>query len=173
MLRLAVLSARGRLGTFTGALLAFFAASVIATVPTIVVSPFARGNPANPRTNSVLYDHTSVLKLIEWRWGLEPLTARDASAEVANLAYALNFAARDPSLPDFPVIPNPPLDPCTLDDILRTLDTGETVVNTNKALAVAQAKNNAGKDDESYDFYLLMKSERMQGWTVRQSLIER
>ena len=31
MLRMAILSARGRLGTFTGALLAFFAASVLAT----------------------------------------------------------------------------------------------------------------------------------------------
>ena len=26
----------------------------------------------------LLYDHTSVLKFIEWRWGLAPLTARDA-----------------------------------------------------------------------------------------------
>jgi phospholipase C len=57
--------------------------------PTQIVSPFARGNPAKPRINSLLFDHTSVLKLIEWRWNLEPLTARDASEEIANLASAL------------------------------------------------------------------------------------
>jgi phospholipase C len=34
-------------------------------VPTIVVSPFSVGNPAAPTINSGLYDHTSVLKLIE------------------------------------------------------------------------------------------------------------
>src|SRR5580698_3228553 len=34
-------------------------------VPTVVVSPFSGGTPATPRINSALYDHTSVLKLIE------------------------------------------------------------------------------------------------------------
>jgi phospholipase C len=48
-------------------------------VPVIVASPFSIGNPASPRINSGLYDHTSVLKLIEWRWGLNPLTKRDAA----------------------------------------------------------------------------------------------
>ena len=57
--------------------------------PTLIVSPFARGNPAKPRINSLLFDHTSALKLIDWRWNLEPLTARDASEEIANLASAL------------------------------------------------------------------------------------
>ena len=53
-------------------------------VPTLIVSPFTRGNPAKPRINSLLYDHTSVLKMIEWRWNLEPLTARDGSDEIAS-----------------------------------------------------------------------------------------
>jgi phospholipase C len=38
-----------------------------------------------------LYDHTSVLKMIEWRFGLAPLTVRDAGAD--NLASVLDFAA--------------------------------------------------------------------------------
>src|SRR5262249_16704849 len=38
------------------------------------------------------YDHTSVLKMIEWRWGLAPLTVRDASAR--NLAEVLDFGRR-------------------------------------------------------------------------------
>jgi phospholipase C len=37
------------------------------------------------------YDHTSVLKLIEWRFGLAPLTTRDAHAR--NLAEVLDFSA--------------------------------------------------------------------------------
>jgi phospholipase C len=142
-------------------------------VPTLIVSPFARGNPAKPRINSLLYDHTSVLKLIEWRWGLDPLTARDASNEVANLASALNFTTQDASLPALPVIAEPPLDPCTLDDIFESLDTGETVVNTAKAMHVAQEKRNSGVDNETYDFYLMLKSDRVQGWPLPETLKEK
>jgi len=50
----------------------------------------------------MVFDHTSVLKLIEWRWGLAPLTAHDASSDVANLAYALNFKEPDGSVPNLP-----------------------------------------------------------------------
>lgn len=45
-------------------------------VPIVVVSPFSAGNPASPTINSLVFDHTSVLKLIEWRWNLPPLTPR-------------------------------------------------------------------------------------------------
>ena len=45
MLRLAVLSARGRLGTFTGALLAFFAASVIAMAWGMQLESILRTHP--------------------------------------------------------------------------------------------------------------------------------
>ena len=140
-------------------------------VPTLIVSPFARGNPASPRINSLLYDHTSVLKLIEWRWGLAPLTARDASDEVANLAYALSFSSPDPSLPTLPVIAEPLLDPCTLEDVFESSETGAKVISASKATAVAQSKQGVG--DEAYDFYLLLKSERMQGWTVPESVLEK
>ena len=60
-------------------------------VPALVVSPFSMGKPATPRIDSHLYDHTSVLKLIEWRHGLAPLALRDASDDVANLALALDL----------------------------------------------------------------------------------
>ena len=47
-------------------------------VPALVVSPYARrGLIARGR-----YDHASILKLIEWRFGLEPLTERDRRAAV-------------------------------------------------------------------------------------------
>src|SRR5580698_2578508 len=81
-------------------------------VPVLIVSPFAKGNPDKPRINSLTYDHTSVLKLIEWRWQLQPLTARDASNDIANLALALDFTTQDASLPALPVIKNPPWRPC-------------------------------------------------------------
>ena len=38
-------------------------------------------------------DHTSMLRMIEWRWQLEPLTVRDAGA--TNLADVLQFHAPD------------------------------------------------------------------------------
>src|SRR5262249_55248258 len=53
-------------------------------VPCMVVSPFARREGSN-----TVFDHTSVLKMIEWRFGLEPLTVRDATAN--NLAEVLDF----------------------------------------------------------------------------------
>jgi phospholipase C len=74
-------------------------------VPCIVASPFTRGHPANPRIAHRRYDHTSVLKLIEWRWGLRPLTQRDASrraTDPGNLAHELRFGRPDPAVPALP-----------------------------------------------------------------------
>lgn len=45
-------------------------------IPAIVVSPYARPG----YVSSQVYDHTSILKLIETLWNLPPLTRRDASA---------------------------------------------------------------------------------------------
>src|SRR6266700_2636734 len=53
--------------------------------PTLLISPFAR----RAHTSHVVYDHTSILRLIEWRWNLEPLTVRDATAN--NPADELDF----------------------------------------------------------------------------------
>ena len=54
-------------------------------VPAIAMGPFAprRIETAGP------YEHCSILKMIAWRWGLEPLTVRDRAAR--NLAEALDF----------------------------------------------------------------------------------
>jgi phospholipase C len=54
-------------------------------VPTVVISPFARRGFVSHKT----FDHTSILKMIEWRFGLKPLTPRDKHAH--NLATALDF----------------------------------------------------------------------------------
>lgn len=70
-------------------------------VPAIIVAPFAqRGHVAN-----TVFDHTSVLRFIEWRWKLDPLTERDATA--ANLAEALDFSNRSLDAPSYVVDPAP------------------------------------------------------------------
>ncbi|HMG86815.1 MAG TPA: alkaline phosphatase family protein [Terracidiphilus sp.] len=142
-------------------------------VPTLIVSPFARGNPASPRVNSLLYDHTSVLKLIEWRWGLEPLTARDASNEVANLASALAFSVEDTSVPALPVIAESPTESCTSSVTSALQGGGRVEIDSGKAIELARVGNRTGLGDESYDFYLLLKSERMAGWRLPANLREK
>jgi phospholipase C len=96
-------------------------------VPTVVASPFSRGDSCDPRVSALVFDHTSVLKLIEWRWGLAPLTPRDASGDVHNLAYALNFREPDASVPNLPQ-PQAPLiaAPCLANLGGGILSTGST-----------------------------------------------
>ncbi|HEX4629075.1 MAG TPA: alkaline phosphatase family protein [Gemmatimonadales bacterium] len=65
--------------------------------PALLISPFAR----RARTSHRVYDHTSVLRLIEWRWGLEPLSIRDATAH--NLAHELDFTQPDLGAPTYTV----------------------------------------------------------------------
>jgi len=55
-------------------------------VPTILFSPFAR--PGHVSHN--VYDHSSILKMVEWRFGLTSLTRRDRAAR--NLAEVMDFA---------------------------------------------------------------------------------
>jgi phospholipase C len=83
-------------------------------IPVVVASPFTRGDPANPKVDSRVYDNTSILKLIEWRWNLRPLTARDASTDVGNLAFALNLVNPDPSVPVLPLPDEPLVVPCLI-----------------------------------------------------------
>ncbi len=45
-------------------------------VPCIVVAPFAKAG----HVSHVIYDHTSILKTIQHKWNLPPLTRRDAAA---------------------------------------------------------------------------------------------
>ncbi len=71
-------------------------------VPAVIASPFTRGIETTPFVNHVVFDHTSILKLIEWRWGLAPLTPRDASTDVGNLASALAFGLGITALPTLP-----------------------------------------------------------------------
>jgi len=61
-------------------------------VPTVIVSPFARpGYVGSVEHPEVAYDHTSILRVIERKWNLAPLTERDARA--ADPLVALDLEA--------------------------------------------------------------------------------
>jgi phospholipase C len=62
-------------------------------VPCIIGGPFA---PARV-THAGPFEHCSILRMVEWRWSLEPMTARDRHA--TNLAEALDFSARTTPVP--------------------------------------------------------------------------
>jgi len=77
-------------------------------VPCLLISPYAmRGLVTHD-----VFDHTSVLRFIEWRWGLEPLTVRDETAN--NLAAALDFSKHNKkrSASQYAVPPGPFGAPC-------------------------------------------------------------
>jgi len=72
-------------------------------VPCLVASPLAkRGHVAHD-----LYDHASVLRMIEWAWDLPPLAYRDAEAnnlaDVLNLGYEPDLDTHHWELPEFEV----------------------------------------------------------------------
>jgi phospholipase C len=66
-------------------------------VPCLVISPWSPRQMVAHGT----YDHTSILRMIEWRWHLRPLTIRDASAN--NLAEVMDFTEPNLNAPRFAV----------------------------------------------------------------------
>lgn len=69
-------------------------------VPLIVVSPWSKPN----LVSHTVRDHTSILKLIEVRFGLQPLTQRDTDAD--DMEEFFDFSA-----PHYPQAPNMDLQP--------------------------------------------------------------
>jgi phospholipase C len=68
-------------------------------VPMLILSPFSRGG----FVSSDLFDHTSVLRFLETRFGAEvPNLSAWRRAAVGDLTSALNFAAPDQSIPALP-----------------------------------------------------------------------
>lgn len=70
-------------------------------VPLLVISPWARRQYVSHTT----FDHASVLKMIEWRWGLRPLAPRDAAAN--NLVELLDLTSPNLTAPVYPVPAGP------------------------------------------------------------------
>lgn len=84
-------------------------------IPVCVASPFSRNrhfDNGHTRVSRSVFDHTSVLKFIEWRWNLVPLTPRDASDDITNLARVFDFDRPDFSVPNLPKPIAPPPQPC-------------------------------------------------------------
>jgi phospholipase C len=71
-------------------------------VPAVIVSPYARPG----YVCSEVLDHTSVLKLVEQKWNLPPLTRRDAAAATPLPALDLDSP---PAFADPPELPAPSL----------------------------------------------------------------
>ena len=71
-------------------------------VPTVVVSPWNVGSPLVPAVNHTVFDHTSVLKLIESVFDVAPLGLRETSNDVGNLLSAIPLNRRPQ---DAPVVP--------------------------------------------------------------------
>lgn len=68
-------------------------------VPMTIVSPFSRGG----FVSSDLFDHTSILRFLETRFGAEvPNLSAWRRATVGDLTSALNFKAPDQSIPNLP-----------------------------------------------------------------------
>jgi phospholipase C len=68
-------------------------------VPCLLVSPWTRNGGVVSRT----FDHTSILRLVESRWRLRPLSVRDSAAN--DLSLALDFSDPDFDAPDYGVPP--------------------------------------------------------------------
>jgi phospholipase C len=69
-------------------------------VPAVIVSPYARPDFVTDH----VFDHTSILKLVEQKWNLPSLTRRDAAAEAP--LDALDFDA-PPAFLSPPRLPAP------------------------------------------------------------------
>ncbi|MGH9684857.1 MAG: phospholipase C [Candidatus Acidiferrales bacterium] len=68
-------------------------------VPMLVISPFSRGG----FVSSDLFDHTSILRFLETRFGAEvPNLSAWRRATVGDLTTAFNFAKPDQSIPNLP-----------------------------------------------------------------------
>lgn len=105
--------------------------------PALVISPWSpRGAVAH-----TVFDHTSTLKMIEWRFGLEPLTVRDQSAH--NLAEALDFATLNTNAPAI-TAPAIVSIPCALQQPLLTTVGTNLVVNWTSDAVLQVASDIAG-----------------------------
>jgi phospholipase C len=68
-------------------------------VPMLIISPFSRGG----FVSSDMFDHTSVLRFLETRFGAEvPNLSAWRRATVGDLTTAFNFKSPDHSIPSLP-----------------------------------------------------------------------
>lgn len=71
-------------------------------VPAVIVSPWTVGDPRHPTVSSIVFDHTSVLKMIESVFGAAPLAARETSETVGNVLSAIDLSKTPQPAPVIP-----------------------------------------------------------------------
>jgi phospholipase C len=113
--------------------------------PLMLVSPYARAH----QVASAVYDHTSILKLIEKRWSLPSLAARDANA--LSIGTALDFEQAPRTAPEYAVAP-----------ILAGVACPATPAATASS-ALGLSATRTANEDEWGPLYNLAKSS---GWSV-------
>jgi phospholipase C len=141
-------------------------------VPCIIASPLSRIGGAQPAVNHTFYDHTSVLKMIEWRWGLKPMTQRDAShaaTDPGNLATALNFKRPVPKVAKLPVLAAFTPTACAATTTPSTEPAGINPADATGSapikLAGAPTATADNDDDGERNWTRLAASPLMDGWT--------
>jgi phospholipase C len=73
-------------------------------VPAVLVSPYAKRD----YVSSMLFDHTSVLALVERKWNLPAMTFRDANAnDLTDLLDLGALAGKTPTFPELPPLAAP------------------------------------------------------------------
>ena len=119
--------------------------------PCIVASPWTVGTPSNPTVDHTVFDHTSVLKMIESVFNVGPLAARETSSDVGNLLSVIDFSNSPNSAP---VLPQPqPVTPQT---------------SCSSSISSSTIGPLMRRDDESRGFQRLQQAARQRGWTVYQ-----
>jgi phospholipase C len=75
-------------------------------IPALAVSPYIK----RKHVDHTIYGFESILKMIRYRYGIDPLTRRDAYAH--NIAHAFDFASKpkldNPGLPNAPTVASAP-----------------------------------------------------------------
>jgi phospholipase C len=117
-------------------------------VPCIVASPWTVGNPSNPTVNSAVYDHTSVLQMIESVFNVPPMAARETSGDTGNLLDLINLNVPPQPAPALPM-PSPvvPQKICS------------------SSISPSGGPNDPAEQDHN-SFQKLADSRLMDGWTV-------
>jgi hypothetical protein len=73
-------------------------------VPSVIVSPYAKRD----YVSHLVYDHTSILALVERKWNLPAMTYRDANAnDLTDFLDAGAIAAGQPTFPELPALAAP------------------------------------------------------------------
>lgn len=124
-------------------------------IPTLVISPLA----ARHTVAHGLYDHTSILKMIEWRYNLAPLTPRDAAAN--NLAEVLSFGTPNLSAPQWNV-PFVSVPPC----FAQSSAAPSTQQRTTSGQAVRTPEDTANAPDNA-EWDSLRAAAVKIGWPLR------